>query len=58
MDALLCRMAVVGALFFLAQLSSPAQPPTPSSPPAAPKKPVADIYAGISVVDDYFKKKT
>ena len=47
------RMAVVGALFFFAQLSSPAQPPAPSSPPATPKKPVADVYPGVSVTDDY-----
>jgi prolyl oligopeptidase len=53
MDAMLHRMAVVGALFFLAQLSIPAQAPATSSPPATPKKPVTDAYPGVSVTDDY-----
>jgi prolyl oligopeptidase len=46
-------MAAVGALFFLAQLSIPAQAPAPPSPPATLKKPVADVYSNVSVTDDY-----
>src|ERR1700733_11851210 len=45
--------SAVGALFFLAQLCLPAPPPATSMPPVAPKKPVTDVYQGVSVTDDY-----
>ncbi len=52
MDSARHRSAV-GALFFFAQLCIPAQPPPTSTPPVAPKKPVTDVYQGVSVTDDY-----
>src|SRR5580704_5846232 len=45
--------SVAGALFFFAQLCIPAQPPPTSAPPLTPKKPVTDVYQGVSVTDDY-----
>ena len=47
--------SALGALFFFAQLYIlPQQPPTSTSvPPVAPKKPVTDVYQGVSVTDDY-----
>ena len=53
MDSARYRSAV-GALFFFAQLCVPAQPqPATSTAPVAPKKPVTDVYQGVSVTDDY-----
>jgi prolyl oligopeptidase len=53
MDSLCQRIAAVGALLFFAQLITSAQAPSAPAPPAAPKKPVTDVYSGVSVTDDY-----
>jgi len=45
--------SALGALFFIGQICIPAQPPATSGPPVAPKKPVTDVYQGVSVTDDY-----
>jgi len=50
---MLHRTAAAGALFFVVQLSIPAQAPATSSPPGTPKKSVTDVYPGASVTDDY-----
>ena len=48
------QWSVLGALFLIGHVCIPAQPPpaTPG-PPVAPKKPVVDVYQGVSVTDDY-----
>src|ERR1700693_5946350 len=45
--------SALGALFLFAQLCILAQPPATSGPAVAPKKPVTDVYQGVSVTDDY-----
>jgi prolyl oligopeptidase len=47
------RRCAMGALFLFAQLCITAQPPAAPAPPPAPKKPVTDVYHGVSVTDDY-----
>jgi prolyl oligopeptidase len=47
------RIFGVVALLLIARLGDPAQAPAASSPPATPKKPVTDVYHGVSVADDY-----
>jgi len=48
-----CQGSAIGALLLIAQLNAQPQPPATSQPPVAPKKPVTDIYHGVSVIDDY-----
>jgi prolyl oligopeptidase len=53
MDSLCQRVVAAVALLFFAHLSLSAQTPVASAPPATPKKPVTDVYSGVSVTDDY-----
>src|SRR6202795_4417069 len=47
------QRSALGALFLIGQICISAQPPATSGPPVAPKKPVTDVYQGVSVTDDY-----
>ena len=57
MDSARRRIAALGALILIApyrfSAQPPANPPSANQPAATPKKPVTDVYNGVSVTDDY-----